>query len=277
MPAGGGVAPGFSTQIIEIDFASWAATDFAAGGDGPYVLDGGSGNLTWTATNTAAANAGLATGGFFRRNAADVGDDGASGLRIFHDQNLLTSLNRGTQTGPNLTIPLSSLITGFDPTRSYLFELEINRFADNALVFTTASTACLALFGAAGTPAGSTARYSGAAMVRVAANNGSPEAAAGNATFSVNTALTYQAGTDVLAMIVGPAQNLTALAGAYGSTWPVATALTSVGVSSESIDNNATSALLQAASVLQIGVQSRQNNTGSIDVMFRRMRVLEGP
>lgn len=275
--SGGSAPPGFSATEIVVDFSLWAATDFAAGGDGPYVLNGGSGNLTWTVASSANANAGLPTGGFFRRNAADVGDDGASGLRIFHDQAVLTTLSRATQTGPRISIPLGSLIPNFDPTRSYLFELEFNRFQDNGLAFTTQSDAVMQLFQAAGTPGGSTARMVAACLQRFAANDANPSVLAGNATRLPITAYTYQGGANVLAFTIGPSQNLAAFSGHFGANWPANSTLNGLGATSEVVDNNASNMVLDALVTLGIGLESRQNNTGAIDVMFRQLRVLQGP
>lgn len=256
-----------------VDFSAWPATDFAALGDGAYLLSG----LTWTVSSTAAANAGLATGGFFRRNNADVGDDGAFGLRIFHDQNLSTTLSRGVQSGPRVALSLGSLIPSFDATRQYRFELEITRFQDNGLAFTTQSDAVIALYGPAGTPGGMAARFAGGCMQRFAANNANPAVLAGNGTRTPITGYTYQGGTNVLAIQIGPAQQLAAYGGAYTTDWPASTTLSGLGACSESLDNNAAPIVLDSTTTLEIGVESRQNNTGSIDVMFHRLRVLQVP
>ncbi len=282
--SGGGLQPGQSSwsQILEVDFSLWAATDFATGGDGVYALNGGSGALNWTVSSSANANAGsAANGGFFRRNAADVGDDGASGLRIFHDQNVTSTLSRATQTSPRVQISMATLLSGtWDPTRSYRFELHVTRFLDNnpANAFGTAPAAVMALFGAAASPTGSTARFGGVQMARNGSNDASPSVLAGNVTALPITAFLYSTGTDVMAMsMAGVAQTTVAYSGQYGTAWPLSTTLRALGATQETVDNNAGNAMSDQTMLLEIGNAERAVQTGTVDIMFRRLRVLIGP
>lgn len=264
-------------QLIEVDFAQWTAIDFSAHSDGDTTaLDGGSGSLTWTTRSPTNANAGSSTnGGFFRRNNSDVGDDGGNGLRIFHDASVSTGIFGTTQTGPRLTIPLSSLIPDFDPTAEYRIELHVTRFADSSAgTVPAALVGVLGLYQAAGTPTGSAARFAGVGMQRNGANEGAPTVIARTNTRLPITDAAYAYSNDhnVIGVYVGPAQQLMAYSGDYG--WPVAVDTRPVGATSESQDNGAISPLLHGDNLLEIGVESNSSATGSVDVMYRRLRVL---
>lgn len=266
---------------IEIDFSSWAATDFASGGDTTYGLDGGGGygSLTWTAANTANANGGSTTnGGFFRRNASDAGSDGASGLRIFHDPSVSTTIDGSTASAPRLTIPLSSLIPSYDETAEYRVELQVTRFADSSAgTIPTNLCACVWLFGVGGTPTGSSRRLGGATIVRNGANEGAPSVWASNASIlAITQSTTYSytsAGANLIAARWGPDGNVTAYSGTYSGGWPASTGLRAVGTTSQNVTSNAASTVCSRETLLCVGVASRSSATGSVDIMFRRLRV----
>lgn len=257
----------------EVDIGAWVSTDFAAGGDGNYVLGG----LTWTVAGSANANAGSATnGGFFRRNAADVGDDGLPGLRIFHDASTSTELSRTTQTGPRVTIPLESLIPDYDETAEYLFELHVTRFADSSAGTPPAGLrALMGIYSPANTPAGSGARFTGVAIQRVAASNGNPTTVGGGAAALPISALSYSGGDDVIGILVSPEQVGPAYSGQFGADWPDTNDLTGVGAVTELLDTGqASNFLAQGTTVLELGVRTGSSSTGSVDVMYGSLRVL---
>jgi hypothetical protein len=268
------------TTVRTIDFASWAATDFSGDADGTtHSLDGGDGALTWTTQNAANANSASGSAGFFRRNNSDSGDDSGNGLRISHDQSVSTSIIRATQTGPRLTVPLNTLIPNFSPFIEYRFELQINRFLD-VNTAPTNLTATMAVYQAAGTPTGSSARFAGVGFTRNGASNGAPTIIAGNNTRLPVTASThtYATGTsfahNVVGMVLSPSNVAAGYSADYASGWPADTACRAIGSTSEAFPNSATSPLLDENCVLEIGVGSNASATGTVDVMFRRLRVL---
>lgn len=267
-------------SVRAIDFASWAATDFSGDADGTtHALDGGDGSITFTTQGAANANAGT-TQGFFRRNAADSGDDGGSGLRIFHDASVSTNYVAATMTGPRLTIPITTLIPNFSPFEEYRFELQINRFGGEVGSPPANTTAFLVLYRVAATPTGSVAGSGGVALRRTGAAVGSPTVAAQGAANLPITASThtYAAGTsqahNVIAFSVGPAQQWSAYGADYSGGFPADTAYRALGVSSGNVDASVISPILDENALVVIGVATLSSSAGATDVMFRRLRVL---
>ena len=269
-------------SVRAIDFSSWASTDFSGDADGTtHSLDGGDGAITWTSQGMANANAGSSTtGGFFRRNSSDTGDDSRAGLRMFHDASASTNWNTTTHTGPRITIPITSLIPNYSPMETYRIEIEVNRFTDSSSgTPPTALGFYFGLFQAAGTPTGSAARLSAVALQRNGASNGAPtiSSAAGTRLPITASTHTYQGSHahNVLGLRIGPDGVVVAYGGDYGSTWPADTALRVVGQTSGVTINGAVSAINDENNLFELGIASLSSSTGSVDIMVTRLRVLK--
>lgn len=278
--------------VREIDFNGWPATDFAAGGDTTYSLNDGSGALTWLADATANANAAGATTancGFFRKNAADVGDDGASGLRIAHDTGTSTSLSSSTTPGggsgpPRLSVLLTDLVSDYSPTEEYRFEIHITRLADRGTAPINAgihiSVGC-----PTNVPTGaSAARLGSAAMQRNGANEGAPtvNTSTGSAMKVTDSAYAFTNGAagstrnDVLAVAIRPGNIVTAyVAGPYSGGWPAETAYRCCGTGlTGTLSTTAAIDMMARGTYVTIAADSRTSAVGCVDFMVRRMRVL---
>lgn len=271
--------------IQEIDFALWAETDFAAGGNITYNLDGGSGVLPWTGASTENADSGSATnGGIFRRDDADVGDDGAFGLRVFHDPSVNTSLLAAS--APRLTIPLPTLIDDYDETRRYRLEVMVSRVALSSAGVTPNTARCFAgIFGAAGAPTGASLRQLAAMLY----NNGGVHyhslQGANPAVTGAITAFSYVTAPpgnfNVLAMQWGPEQVATTFAGLYSGGWPevparpLRTTGAQIYIAMTAAVNNAP--INSREMLFTLGSAVGTGTTGSVDYMFRRARVIALP
>lgn len=263
--------------VRDFDFSAVADTDFAAGGDTTYALNDGNGALTFTSASTANANGGSDTnGGRFRKNAADVGADGGSGLRIFHDPSVNTALNTTTNTAPRLTIPLSSFDPAYDETLEYRLEVHVTRFADSSAGSIPGSFfAAMFLRQLAGTPAGSVVRQVGVGLDRSAANNGQGTVVARNGNRAPVSAYDFSGGYNVLALQFGPHQIAQAMLGIYSGGWPATAAMRIIGTTSDTMANAAVAAAVNMRdNLVTLSAVATTNGTGSVDVMYRRVRLL---
>jgi hypothetical protein len=254
--------------VRELDFSLWPQTDFAVGGDGTYNLDDGGGSLTWTVEDSSAANG---VPGFFRRNNADVGGDGASGIRIRHDQSLSTVESAATSSAPKIGIALGSLIPDYDETQTYLIEVQITRITETGTVPTSARVG-MVIRPHPSAPVGAGRTWE-ACYVRNGADTYEPTSAANNTPRSARRTDKNWGVTDVLAIEVGP-QCKCVYAGAYSAGWPAESALDIVAYRA---DTASADALLQALNertmFLWLTTVSASSAAGDIDVMFRRLRV----
>lgn len=264
--------------VREVDFGQWAPTDFAAGGNIVYNLDGGSGVLPWTAASTENANAASATnGGFFRRDNADVGDDGGFGLRVFHDPSFNSSLL--ALTAPRLSIPLPTLDPNYDETASYRLEVLVTRIAiSSAGIAPNTGRVFAVLFGAANTPVASGVRTVGGMIYYNGGPNTNTLQGISPTLTGVITAFSYGGGYNVMAMQWGSHQIVTTYAGQYVADWPSvpATPLRTTGaqvyINQQAAINNAP--ITSREVVFTLGTATGASATGSIDYMFRRMRLI---
>jgi len=260
--------------VREIDMGAWPATDFTSGGDGTVALDDGTGSLTWTKTNTANANGGP---GVFRRNASDVGDDGGAGVRIQHDASVSTQISNAADTAPRLSIPLNSIIPNFDPTVEYMFQLQVTRLTESGSITAGQPTRlAFGVYAASGNPTGTASRCAGIQFGRSSASHWRP-CVFQNATSDTSRSDTeYASGTsDVLTFVISPSSLRVGYTGAYSGGWPATTALALAGfrMTSSSAPGWA-DVLNHPAMLLFIACCSGVSNTGAIDVMFRRLRIL---
>lgn len=262
--------------VRDIDFGSWAATDFSSHADGTTTsLDGGDGAITWTTQNAAAANSASGGTGVFRRNNSDTGADGAFGLRIAHDQSVSTALIAATRSAPRLTTPLSSLIPSFDPFQEYLILVQFNALSSQGTV-TTAPAAELVLMD--DSEAG-VARAMGVSMLWTAAG-GNPwqPAAIGTSTFvpfgstfSVPLSSPYP----VVGLSVRPNIGMLMWKGSYSGGWPNPSALTPIAAGSALGSNcSRLDVWCDPTMLIAIGLASRASYVGNGDAMFKRLRVL---
>lgn len=278
--------------VREIDFNGWADTDFAAGGDTTYSLNDGSGALTWlvdASANANAAGAGTANCGFFRKNAADVGDDGSSGLRIAHDTGTSTTLSSSTTPGggsgpPRISVLLTDLVSGYTPTDEYRLEIHITRLLDRATAPTNAGIH-ISVGAPTGSPTGATpARLGSAAMQRNGANEGGPtvNTSTGSAMKITDAAYAFTNGAagstrnDVIALQIRAGNAVTAYtAGPYSGGWPAETAYRCCGTGlASTLSTTAASDVMCRGTYVTIAADSRAATAGCVDFMVRRMRVL---
>lgn len=258
--------------VRDLDFANWADTDFAATADGTHVLDDGTGALTWNKLNRTAADG---APGYFRKNAAgDSGDDGGDGLRIVCDASLATTVNNGANTAAQLWISLASLDANYDETADYVLQLHVTRLTESGAITNSQPTRLAMLLHApAGTPAGTVSRVGGIAYRRTGVGVWRPSVEYNAVTDTSRTDQAY-ATSNVLSLHFGP-RGIQGYSGVYSGGWPTMRSLTSVGFHKvagttpswlDVFNHRDTRVVIAACS----GV----SNTGAIDVMCRRLRLL---
>jgi hypothetical protein len=255
------------STVQDIDMGAWSSTDFTSGGDGTVSVGG----LTWNKANVTAADG---APGYFRRNASDVGDDGGGGVRILHDASLSTTLTTSANSAPHLWITLASLDAAYDETAEYVLQLHVTRLTESGSITNSQPTRLAMLLHApSGTPTGTAARVAGVSYRRNGSGDWRPNIETNGTTDTSRSDQSYST-SNVLSLHFGP-RGLLGFSGLYSGGWPTFASLTSVGfrASSQSSPNwvdvynhrNTRVALVAASGV---------SNTGSIDVMFRRMRLL---
>jgi hypothetical protein len=255
------------STIQDIDMGAWASTDFTSGGDGTVSVGG----LTWNKANVAAADGGP---GFFRRNAADVGDDGGGGVRILHDASLSTTLTTAANSAPHLWIALSTLDAAYDESAEYVLQLHVTRLTETGSITNSQPTRLAMLLHApAGTPPGTPVRVAGVAYRRNGVGDWRPCIETSSTTDTSRSDQAYNT-SNVLSLHFGP-RGMLGFSGLYSGGWPSFASLTSVGfrASAQSAPNWA-DVFNHRSTRVSIVAASGVSNTGSIDVMFRRMRLL---
>lgn len=257
--------------IQDIDMAAWASTDFTSGGDGTVSVGG----LTWNKANVAAANG---APGYFRRNVADVGDDSGAGVRVLHDASLSTTLTTSTDSAPTLWMLLSALDTAYDETAEYVVQLHVTRLTETGTITNSQPTRLAMLLHApAGSPTGTPVRVAGVAYRRSGAGVWIPCIETSGTTDTSRTDVSYSGspgGYNVLSLHFGP-KGIQGYTGIYDGGWPTFASLTGLGFRASAQSNpNWVDVYNHRSTRLSIVAASGVSNTGSIDVMYRRIRLL---
>jgi hypothetical protein len=253
--------------VRDIDLGAWAATDFTSGGDGTVSVGG----LTWNKANVTAADG---APGYFRRNDSDVGDDGGSGLRIVHDASLSTTLTTAANTAPHLWIALSTLDASYDETAEYVLQMHVTRLTDSGTITSSQPTRLgLLLHAPAGSPTGTAVRVAGVAYRRNASGDWRPTIETSAATDLSRSDQAYST-SNVLSLHFGP-RGISGYSGLYSGGWPTFASLTSVGFRASAQSSvNWVDVYNHRSTRVVIMAASGVSNTGAIDVMVRRLRLL---
>jgi hypothetical protein len=258
--------------VRDLDFAGWADTDFAATADGTHALDDGTGSLTWNKLNRTAADG---APGYFRKNAAaDSGDDGGDGLRIVCDASLLTTVTNTLNSAAQLWIALSTLDPGYDETADYVLQLHVTRLTETGSITASQPTRLALLLQApSGTPAGTASRVGGIAYRRTATGVWRPCVEYNAVTDTSRSDQAYST-SNVLSLHFGP-RGIQGYSGVYSDGWPTMRSLTSVGFHKVSVTTPSWLDVFNHRSTrVVIAACSGVSNTGAIDVMCRRLRLL---
>lgn len=255
------------STVQDIDMAAWASTDFTSGGDGTVSVGG----LTWNKANVTAADG---APGYFRRNASDAGDDGGAGVRIVHDASLSTTLTTAANTAPHLWIALSTLDAAYDETADYVLQLHVTRLTDSGTITNSQPTRLAMLLHApSGTPTGTAVRVAGVAYRRVGPGDWRPCIETSGTTDTSRTDQSYNT-SNVLSLHFGP-RGISGFSGLYSGGWPTFASLTSVGFRATAQSApNWVDVYNHRSTHVAIVAASGVSNTGAIDVMFRRLRLL---